>query len=256
MSDIIEVYLDIARKAALLAGEAILEIYYGNETGIELKKDNSPLTVADRAAHSIIKKQLEVTLFPVLSEEDSEVSYEARVEWDFFWMVDPLDGTKEFIGRNGEFTVNIALIHKTESVLGVVYYPIMQKMFWGIKGKGSYKAEKNGPSMLLRINKKVDQTDGTRVLCSRHHLDEKTFEFIQRLKNPQFISMGSSLKFMAIAEGEADIYPRFAPTMEWDTAAAQIILEEAGGIVLDAENNEKIRYNKPSLLNPFFIARY
>ncbi|HYG37752.1 MAG TPA: 3'(2'),5'-bisphosphate nucleotidase CysQ [Cytophagales bacterium] len=255
MTDSIHSYLEVALQAALDAGKAILEIYTAHYIAVELKEDKSPLTLADKAAHSIIVNYLKNTPFPVLSEEGKDVPFKDREKWDLFWMVDPLDGTKEFINRNGEFTVNIALINKQESILGVVYCPVTDKMYWGTKGKGSYVTEKGGVRTILKTSKKSEQEAGIRVLGSRHHLDTRTFEYIKILNQPEFLSMGSSLKFMAIAEDKADIYPRFAPTMEWDTAAAQIILEEAGGSVISVETNKKLNYNKPSLLNTFFIAK-
>ncbi|MCP3932650.1 MAG: 3'(2'),5'-bisphosphate nucleotidase CysQ [Bacteroidetes bacterium] len=243
---------DIAQKA----GEAILNIYnHVSDIEIQQKSDSSPLTLADRKANEIICEGLEKleTQFPIVSEENKAIPYDERKNYDYHWLVDPLDGTKEFIKRNGEFTVNIALIHQQKPVLGVVYAPCLDEMYWAVKEEGAYlqKEEK-----VQKIKAKPFQLtdEGLHVVCSRSHLNEGTKAFIDKLNEPELVSQGSSLKFLIIAKGEAHCYPRLAPTMEWDTGAAQIILEEAGGSVINNETQQPLQYNKENLLNPHFVA--
>jgi len=246
--------LPIVKEASLKAGEAILDIYDSSDFNVEIKGDNSPLTKADKAAHEIIVKFLESTKIPILSEEGKLIPYEERSEWKYFWMVDPLDGTKEFIKRNGEFTVNIALIHEGSPILGVVYAPVLDKLFYALQNEGAYMKNSTGVSR-LKAPKFSLEDDHLNVVASRSHLNDATQQFLDELSKPNIVSMGSSLKFLVIAEGNAHLYPRYAPTMEWDTAAAQIILEEAGGKVIQEGKNIPVRYNKPDLLNPFFLAQ-
>lgn len=241
--------LEIAKNAAHLASEKILEIYESDDFSVEIKGDNSPLTKADKASHQIITEILNPTGLPVLSEEGKDIPFDERKEWEYFWMVDPIDGTKEFIKRNGEFTVNIALIHKNRPVLGVVLVPVSNDIFCAVKGQG---ATKNGQS--IEISQKNPLDPGPRVVASRSHLNDETKLFIEKLDGPEIVSKGSSLKLLMVAEGEAELYPRYAPTMEWDTAAAHIIVEEAGGLVNIADSQEPLVYNKENLLNPFFLC--
>ncbi len=245
--------LAIAKEASLKAGEVIMNVYNSNDFNVELKGDNSPLTKADQAAHQEIVKLLEPTNIPILSEEGRSIPFEERKNWDFFWMVDPLDGTKEFIKRNGEFTVNIALIHEKRSILGVVFSPVLRKLFYAVKGEGA-KIEFDGDVKRLDVLHFSNEDSHLKVVASRSHLNEETQSFLNRLKEPEIVSMGSSLKFLIIAEGNAHLYPRFAPTMEWDTAAAQIILEEAGGSVVREDTRLPVEYNKENLLNPYFLS--
>ncbi|MEM6380502.1 MAG: 3'(2'),5'-bisphosphate nucleotidase CysQ, partial [Bacteroidota bacterium] len=169
------------------------------------------------------------------------------------WLVDPLDGTKEFIKRNGEFTVNIALVHNGKLEMGVVYAPVLEEMFWAVKGEGAF-IEKDGTQQLLKVES-FNMTDvNLGVVCSRSHLNDATQAFVDQLNEPKLVATGSSLKFLILAKGEAHIYPRLAPTMEWDTGAAQMILEEAGGSVISEKSKEALLYNKENLLNPAFIA--
>ncbi len=240
-------HLKTATLAAEKASDRILEIYNSDEFDVELKGDNSPLTRADKASHEIISQILASTNLPILSEEGKDIPFEERSQWDYFWMVDPIDGTKEFIKRNGEFTVNIALIHQNQPILGVVMVPVNRDIFHAIEGQGAYK---NGEP--IRVNEFDSNADGVRVVASRSHMSDDTKAFIESFKEPKIVSKGSSLKLLMVAEGEADIYPRFAPTMEWDTAAAQIIVEEAGGEVLIKESGNSVSYNKENLLNPYF----
>lgn len=246
--------IGIARDAAVEAGKAILKIYETEDFGVESKSDSSPLTKADRAAHGVIVSFLEKTALPVLSEEGKDVPYSERRNWEYFWLVDPLDGTKEFIKRNGEFTVNIALVHKERVIAGVVYTPVTEKLYWGIVGAGAF-LEFQGKSVALQVNGKDDLKGPVRVVASRSHMSEETQAFIDQFPSTEIVSMGSSLKFMILAEGGADVYPRFGPTMEWDTAAAQAVLEAAGGSVINNDTSQPLFYNKEVLRNSFFVAR-
>ncbi|MFY0651245.1 MAG: 3'(2'),5'-bisphosphate nucleotidase CysQ [Cyclobacteriaceae bacterium] len=245
--------IEIAKDAAVEAGKAILEVYNSDDFNVELKGDDSPLTRADKQAHNVIVSHLENTDLPILSEEGKSIPFEERKSWDHFWMVDPLDGTKEFIKRNGEYTVNIALIHDGKAIAGVVFVPVTQKLYWSVKGEGAFVKSKEGVGE-LRSNKITLQDEGLKVVASRSHLNDDTQQFLDSLNKPEVVSMGSSLKLLAIAEGTADVYPRFAPTMEWDTAAANAIVEESGAKVYQKEMKEELLYNKEDLLNPHFIV--
>lgn len=243
------------QKIIRAAGREILEVYQQKEFGIDSKADKSPITIADERAHQKIIQGLASLneVIPVISEEHRNRPYEERKDEEWQWMVDPLDGTKEFIKRNDEFTVNIALLHFQTPVLGMVYVPVQDKLYYGIHDKGSYLVAGDSETA-LQANSFDWNDEGLKVLCSRSHLNEATVEFLDQLNEPQTVSAGSSLKFLLIAEGKADIYPRLAPTMEWDTAAAHIILQEAGGKVLQYESREPLIYNKKELKNPFFLA--
>lgn len=255
-----------AIQASLKAGEEILKVYHSGNFGIEQKADNSPLTIADKKAHESITEILKSTDYPILSEEGEFLPYNERMRWPYFWMVDPLDGTKEFVKRNGEFTVNIALIHQQCSILGVIYVPVTRMLYYAAEGIGSYKIEINSflnfdlPGIISQ-SVKLPVDTGSRtftVVASRSHLSETTQDFIAGLKQEhqeiEFISYGSSIKLCIIAEGNADVYPRFAPTMEWDTAAGQAICEIAGKQVIDYKTNKRLLYNKPQLENNWFVA--
>lgn len=237
------------------AGAAIMEIYQREDLGIESKSDESPLTLADKAANEIICAGLEnlAVQYPIISEENKEIPFETRKDYDNVWMVDPLDGTKEFIKRNGEFTVNIALIHENRSIAGFVYAPDLNEMYYAIEGQGAFEIV-DGKSIRLKSNVIGLDDEGLKVVGSRSHLNEATQTYLDELNKPVMVPKGSSLKFLILAKGGADLYPRLAPTMEWDTAAAEIILNEAGGSVTQAENNLPMVYNKENLLNPYFIA--
>ncbi len=243
--------LKIAREASSEASKAILEVYNSEEFDLELKGDNSPLTKADKVSHQIIETHLKDTGIPILSEEGVDIPYELRKDWDMLWIVDPLDGTKEFIKRNGEFTVNIALVENGVPILGVVEAPVLELQYFGLNVKGSWVKRDGKIHKLAPINKLNFSQEGLKVVASRSHLSQETQEFLTTLTKPEITSMGSSLKFMLIAEGKADIYPRFAPTMEWDTAASQAIINSLGGNVVNLENRSLL-YNKKNLLNPFF----
>jgi len=238
------------------AGKAILEIYHNAENyEVEQKSDDSPLTLADRTANTIICDNLEklAEQYPIISEENKTIPYEERKNYATAWLVDPLDGTKEFIKRNGEFTVNIALIEKGQPVLGVVYAPVLEEMYWAVKGEGAFLVKKGQET---RLKAETFQMNDAKlgVVCSRSHLNDATKEFVEKLNDPELVSKGSSLKFLLIAKGEAHVYPRLAPTMEWDTGAAQIVVEEAGGQVIAEDTKQPLTYNKENLLNPYFVA--
>lgn len=242
----------IARRA----GAAIMSVY-GNvaEMPIELKEDQSPLTLADKASNDIIMSGL-VQLddkFPVISEENKEIPYEVRRHYEYYWLVDPLDGTKEFLKHNGEFTVNIALVHQNKPVLGIVFVPALDEMYSAIKGEGAY-LEKGSKRTKLRAATFTMDDPGLNVVCSRSHLSGETQKFIDNLTEPNLVAKGSALKFLILAKGEAHIYPRLGLTSEWDTCPAQLVLEEAGGSVIDSETKQPMVYNKESLLNHFFVA--
>lgn len=252
----IEQLAEGVKKIAYHAGEAILNIYNNaGDFGVEQKADQSPLTIADRASNEIICRGLEKldSQYPIISEENREIPFEERRDYSYYWLVDPLDGTKEFIKRNGEFTVNIALVHRQRPVLGVVFAPFPAEMYWAVKGEGAFFSE-NGEGTRIKASAFRITDPGLNVVCSRSHLNEATKAFIDRLDKPQLVAKGSSLKFLIMAKGEAHIYPRLGPTMEWDTAAAQIVLEEAGGRIIDEESKQPLLYNKKKLLNPYFIA--
>ena len=236
------------------AGEAIMEIYE-KDHAVEYKEDNSPLTAADRAAHNIIMQGLneKYSNIPCISEEGIMPSYDERKDWQYFWLVDPLDGTKEFIDRRGDFTVNIALINGDGPVIGVIYVPAKGLFYYASKDGGAWKAEGSGEALRISV-RKTASADGLIVVGSRLHSSKEEEEFVSKLTVKEKKSYGSSLKFCAVAEGTADVYPRFNPTMEWDTAAGQCIVEIAGGTVLDT-SGRRLKYNKPSLKNETFIAR-
>lgn len=242
-------------KIARQAGGAIMAIYGTTDFGVELKADESPLTLADKAANEVICAGLEKLplQYPIVSEENKAIPYEERKGFGYNWLVDPLDGTKEFIKRNGEFTVNIALIHKGEPVLGVVCVPCFDETYWAVKGEGAWW-ERGGETQAIHAASFRLSDRGLNVVCSRSHLNEGTQAFIDKLQSPELVAQGSSLKFLILARGEAHVYPRLGPTMEWDTAAAQAILEEAGGMIIDEETKKPLRYNKENLRNPYFIA--
>jgi 3'(2'), 5'-bisphosphate nucleotidase len=245
-------YLSPACDIARDAGRCILDVY---ERGfsVEQKEDRSPLTEADRAAHEIICARLETLTpdVPVLSEESAKVDYEKRAGWKRFWLVDPLDGTKEFINRNGEFTVNIALIEGHRAVLGVVYVPVTGLTYYACAGQGAFKQK--GECEMQAIHVRRFEGGKPIVVASRSHAGPETEAFLKNLGEHDVVSMGSAIKLCLVAEGTADVYPRLGPTMEWDTAAAQCVVEAAGGRVTDL-NRQPLAYNKSSLLNPAFMV--
>ena len=254
---IYEDYLNLAKEAAILAGEKIMNIYNASEDiGFESKNDNSPLTIADKKSHTTIIDILSKTNINILSEESEKIEYEVRKNWDEYWLIDPLDGTKEFIKKNGEFTVNIALIKNKIPFIGVVFCPVNKVLYWNDAKKNVYKKKLGGHEIKLNKRNPVNEIEkNLRIIVSRSHLNEETNNYISKLNSPQLISCGSSLKFLYIADNKADIYPRFGPTMEWDTAAAHSILKSLDIIVMNLEDKKELSYNKKNLLNPYFLIK-
>lgn len=246
--------LTLAIQAAEQASKEILSVYNSTDFKVELKGDASPLTIADKKSHDIIEGLLKETNLPILSEEGKNIPYEERKAWKHFWLIDPLDGTKEFIKRNGEFTVNIALVENQTPILGVVAVPVTGDVYYSCKGTGAYLKRPDFESPISKRTPADLSRKGLRIVASRSHMNEETETFIQTLDSPELISAGSSLKFMLLASGSADVYPRFAPTMEWDTAAPHAILNELGLKVLKQQSDQELEYNKPDLLNPHFIC--
>lgn len=241
--------LEIARSA----GTAIMEVY-GSDFDVEHKADESPITAADNASHAIIIEGLGALTpsVPLLSEESGLPSFDERSGWKEYWLIDPLDGTKEFIKRNGEFTVNIALIQNHEPVLGVVTVPARDQAFYGCRGAGAFRQDDGDPARPIRVSRLGDEA--VRVVGSRSHASPALAGYLEKLGRHQMVPMGSSLKFCLVAEGSADIYPRLGPTSEWDTAAAQAVVECAGGRVTDT-SGAALRYNaKEDILNPHFLV--
>jgi 3'(2'), 5'-bisphosphate nucleotidase len=242
--------ITIAKKA----GNAIMQVYK-QDFEVEYKQDSSPLTLADKKANDIIEgglNQLSVN-FPILSEEGNDIPYKNRKHWEYFWLVDPLDGTKEFVKKNGEFTVNIALIHKDTPVLGVVYAPALNVCYWAKKNEGAFK---DGQRLPIKTQ---EQRNTYKIVASRSHMSDETRVFIDAIKTSkekELISIGSSLKICLVAEGEADIYPRLGPTMEWDTGAAHVIADEAEKNLKKYEGGKYLhfKYNKENLLNQWFVV--
>ena len=259
-------FLNTAITAALEAGKAILEIYHSGEFDIEIKGDNSPLTRADTTSHNVIMSFLTKTNIPVLSEEGKAISYEERKDWKQLWIVDPIDGTKEFIKRNGEFTVNIALIENQKTLIGVIFVPVTGELYFSTKEMGAFKVAVNIENYNIEtiisngLKLPLQRKDNTfTIVASRSHMSPETEEYVQQMRDihgeVNLISKGSSLKLCMVAEGTANCYPRFAPTMEWDTAAGQAICEHAGFKVIDWDTNKKMLYNRKELLNNWFLVK-
>lgn len=259
--------LQTAITSSLSAGRAILNVYGTEDFGVELKADNSPLTIADKRSHQIIADDLETTGIPILSEEGRDIPFTERKHWKRFWLVDPLDGTKEFVKRNGEFTVNIALIKNGKPVMGVIYVPVTDVLYFGSSEVGAYRLEnaekeitdKDWNEKAIKLPVSQNRED-YRVVASRSHMNADTESFVDKLRQRhsqiEIVSKGSSIKLCLVAEGEADIYPRFGPTSEWDTAAGHAIILASGGKVVLAEDESKaLTYNKENILNPYFIAQ-
>ena len=244
---------------AINAGNAILEIY-NQDFEVEIKSDNSPLTLADKTANDIIVKGLQTldNTIPIISEENKLIEYQTRKNWTKCWMVDPLDGTKEFIKKNGEFTVNIALVENGLPVLGVIYVPVQGVTYFAEQHKGSFK-RKNETTKPLHI-RPLAQDGILKIVGSRSHQTPELLEYValqkQKYAEVDFVAAGSSLKFCLLAEGKADVYPRLGPTMEWDTCAGQIIASEAGATIVRYDNLQPLLYNKENLLNPYFIIKH
>ncbi len=273
-----EIYLISAILALIQAGKAVLDVYNSDFT-VEHKDDSSPLTLADKRSHEIIVERLGPFNIPILSEEGKHVPYGERKKWDRVWIVDPLDGTKEFINRNGEFTVNVALISRTRPILGVIYIPVQQVLYFALPNAGAYKLD--GGEMIEHLGEK-NQTADKQVLLSevigvssilplsrdpempftivgsRSHSTSELDNYVEKKReeygNVKFVSAGSSLKICLVAEETADVYPRMGPTMEWDTAAGQVIAENAGAELICYDTRQPLVYNKEHLLNPWFIV--
>ncbi len=238
--------LEDIKAIAKSAGDSVMSVY-NRDFRIYYKDDNSPLSEADMIANDIICDSLKSFNLPMLSEENKEIPYSIRKEWEYFWCIDPIDGTKEFIKKNGQFTINIALIHKDTPVLGVVYAPALDIMYSAKRGAGAYK---NGVKLPLDI-----KHDSHKIVASKSHLSQETKDFIDSLEGEkEIISIGSSLKLCLVASNEATIYPRLSPTMEWDSAAADAIVREAGKMTYDFQNKKLLVYNKENLRNPYFIV--
>jgi 3'(2'), 5'-bisphosphate nucleotidase len=261
-----ELLINVGVKAAISAGKEIMNVYGGSDFQITSKEDRTPLTIADRNAHHSIMSVLEQTGLPVLSEEGKHLDYEIRKAWDYFWLVDPLDGTKEFIKRNGEFAVNIALIKKNTPVAGIIYIPVTKTLFFGEVKTGAWKMEDVDEDLLFDFEsatlsaQRLPHLETGRpftVVVSRSHLTEDTIKYLDRLKEDyeriEFLMVGSSIKQCMIAEGKADHYPHFGPTMEWDTGAGHAIVQASKGSILQPDGRP-LTYNKQDLMNPHFIV--
>ncbi len=256
-----------AIEACLKAGKDILEVYQSDNFNVQLKLDDSPLTIADKRAHNAIVAVLEQFDIPTLSEEGTHLPYEERKKWKVCWIVDPLDGTKEFIKRNDEFTVNIALVVDGVAVAGVIYVPVFKQLYFADEWLGAFRCDNIIDSIhdidkLILESKQLpieQNRTGVRVVASRSHMNDETRQFIESLKadgnEVEIVSKGSSLKLCLIAEGTADVYPRYAPTMEWDIAAGHAIVSASGAKVCHLNMQEELNYNKSDLLNPWFICK-
>lgn len=241
--------VEIAKEA----GEAITEIY-NSDFDYRLKKDLSPITAADNLSHIIITKRLKILTpeIPILSEENCDIPYKIRANWTKYWLVDPLDGTKEFIKRNGEFTVNIALIENNTPIFGVIHLPVTSETYWGSQVNGSFYSSGNNDVKEIRVSE--NHQNPIRLVASRSHPSEMLNSLLKKIVDYEIIEVGSSIKFCHIASGQADCYPRFGPTSEWDTAAGEAIVSSAGGHVVAASGNS-MKYNvKEEYLNPNFIV--
>ena len=241
--------------AASSASGKILRIYHGyDDYKVQMKSDATPLTIADEASNEILNAALRNIMpgTPVVSEENRSISYRERMSYPSFWLVDPLDGTKEFIKRNGEFSINIAFVEDRQPVFGLVFLPVLDMAYLAVRDQGAFKIEQNKKIALQSA--RITSTSSLRVACSRSHINPRTKNYLARFEKPNLLPAGSALKFLLIAEGKADLYPRLGPTMEWDSAAGHVILHEAGGRVVNIETGEELTYNKRSLYNPEFLA--
>ncbi len=254
-----QIKIEELKVLAKRAGDEILSVY-GTEFSVDVKEDKSPLTEADQRSNAVIVEGLQQSYpeVPIISEETAAEDYAVRKNWEYFWLVDPLDGTKEFIKRNGEFTVNIALIHHHEPVVGIVYQPVGDILYWSVSGQGAWKSVDGEEAIQLHGGIHYRDKDEVQVVASRSHLTDEVKDFVSSLeaegKTVHFLSAGSSLKLCLVAEGKADVYPRLGPTMEWDTGAAHAVALEAGRRVVRHDNGEALQYNKENLLNPFFLV--
>lgn len=258
--------LELAVQASLKAGKVIMEVY-DTAFDVEIKDDKSPLTEADKKANDVINSFLVKTQFPIISEENKQTDYAVRKNWSTCWVVDPVDGTKEFIKRNGEFTVNIALVTDGKPELGVIYVPAIKTIYVAnVKVKQAFKTQLQSHdasieevlNSAVKLQPKAPESNPVQIVGSRSHMSQETLDFVDTIKKQgkevEVVSKGSSLKFCLVAEGNADVYPRFAPTMEWDTAAGQAICNAVGIDVISQDTNKQLSYNKENLLNPWFLV--
>ncbi|MCO4820734.1 MAG: 3'(2'),5'-bisphosphate nucleotidase CysQ [Flavobacteriaceae bacterium] len=258
--------LQTAILASLHAGKVIMQVY-DTSFNVELKDDKSPLTEADKQANDVINSYLVKTEIPIISEENKEIDYLIRKNWETCWIVDPVDGTKEFIKRNGEFTVNIALVECGKPTLGVIYVPASKTLYVAdTTTKTAFKANlqthettiEEIMKLAVNLEPKKANSNPVQVVGSRSHMSQETLDFIETIKQNgkkvEVVSKGSSLKFCLVAEGNADVYPRFAPTMEWDTAAGHAICDAVGINIISKKTNQPLLYNKENLLNPWFLV--
>jgi 3'(2'), 5'-bisphosphate nucleotidase len=260
----------LAIRSSFIAGKAIMQVYGKSRLIVRIKKDFSPLTIADQAAHDVLMTYLENTQIPVISEEGLQCDYSTMSNWELFWLVDPLDGTKEFLRQNGEFTVNIALIKNNLPHMGVIYAPATGNLYYGYPGLGSYLLSTNvfkeeipvDLAQVIRLSERLPfRKNKVRftIVASRSHRNFETQNYLRKMKKEygrvEIISIGSSLKFCLVAEGNADIYPRFGPTMEWDTAAGQAIATQSGCSVTRYDTGDILTYNKKDLKNPWFFVQ-
>lgn len=258
--------LTTAIQASLHAGKAILEVYSSDDFNVEVKGDDSPLTKADKNANDVINSFLVDTQIPIISEENKQTDYSERKKWSQCWIVDPLDGTKEFIKRNGEFTVNIALVENGNPILGVIYVPVLKTLYFTAEDAStSYKVEIENEDVSLdevfanarTLEPQKEKKSPISIVGSRSHLNDDTKDFISEIEKTnsvEIVSKGSSLKFCLVAEGNAHMYPRYAPTMEWDTAAGQAICQAVDVSVINNQTEKPLAYNKENLLNPYFLV--
>jgi 3'(2'), 5'-bisphosphate nucleotidase len=261
-------YLKTAIKASLAAGTEIMKVYNEEDFQVEVKSDKSPLTIADKRANEVINAYLKPLGIPIISEENEEISYKERKQWKECWIVDPLDGTKEFIKKNGEFTVNIALVSEGRPQMGVIFAPALKTLYFAVVSEGkafklSVPDEVVDPNVILNLSEEIQpqvNSDCIKIVGSRSHMNDETIKFIDDLKSAekevQVVSKGSSLKFCLLAEGEAHLYPRFGPTMEWDTAAGQAICEAVGFFCKFSDSGKRISYNRENLRNDNFLVSY
>ena len=252
-------------NASIEGGHSIMDVYASNFI-VEHKDDKSPLTMADKNCNDVIEDYLSGTEIPILSEEGAEITYSQRKDWEYFWLVDPLDGTKEFVRRNGEFTVNIALIHNGDPIMGVIYVPVKEELYFAMQEIGSYKVRVNSViknlETLIELSNSLPidyKRENYVIVGSRSHMSAETEVFLDEMKKKhgdvKVLAVGSSLKLCMVAEGKADAYPRYAPTMEWDTGAGHAIAKYAGFSVKQYNSSEDVVYNKENLLNPWFLVK-
>ena len=253
-----------AINASIEGGHTIMDVY-ASDFAVEHKEDKSPLTLADKNCNAVIEQHLKGTSIPFLSEEGAKIPFSERENWEYSWLVDPLDGTKEFVKRNGEFTVNIALIHNGTPIMGVIYIPVKQELYFALEGMGAYKISRNSvidnlDQLIATANKlPINYNRNNYVIVgSRSHMSLETEQFFEEKKkehgNVEVMAVGSSLKLCMVAEGKADAYPRYAPTMEWDTGAGHAIAKMAGFSVTQYNTKKEVIYNKKDLLNPWFLV--